>query len=186
MSDIDNDLVLRKLRSEVDMIDTAWSYYQTIYCNEENVTEWRASGASGFFEVLHRLLASEIIIRVARLFDPLEKKLKKDKLENIVFRRFRSLGDDFDKRIDAVEQWVHKPEGMRECRNKLNAHLDLATFEERKAYLFPEFPKYLEEMKQLLQLASGKTGTPTTGTMSNQADQLMLILHMHNVQRVKH
>lgn len=183
MSQDSNQDILRKLRSEVVFIREAWNYYDSIYRKNENVAIWQESGVTGFFEILQRLLSSEIVLRLARLFDPANSKAKGKDAQNIVLKRACGGSEELLKEYGELETIVDREGGIRECRHKLISHLDEVKFMQRASYSHPEIPELLYRIEKLLIKVDPSHRQLIRGTVSTPADELMLILRQYNRSR---
>lgn len=147
---MDKNKFLELLENEVSYANVCFNVYKNLYANKENLKLLNATEKFQFFNFLHNILLTELIINITKLGD-LETYgksasknmsikgfisiIKKDsKYTKTEKNRLTRLSKNFSKKIDSLKTY----------RNKVLAHNDLETM----SNLVPEPPITLENIEE--------------------------------------
>lgn len=130
-SDIEE--IYKPLFHQVSHLHAKWGIFCQLYASGSEIIELLNSSSGGFFRVCQDVMAYDILLNIGRITDPKQTRMGRNVRDNLTLERLASSvdGTQFPKLKDEIEKLLVQSKNkcgfVREVRNKLIAHNDLAT-----------------------------------------------------------
>lgn len=141
--------VFYALYNEIVWLHAIWKEYRVLYGTSEEQLQVANRAASFFFKIVQDELWDAVLLRIARLTDP----IKSAGIANLTLRALPPLVSDQELSLEVtalVHVCIAKAEFAREHRNKRIAHSDLLRATNTAAPLSGISRRHVEEMLESL------------------------------------